>query len=198
MDEMVYRIKLEFEGQKDAAAIQSTLDAIQKEAQKKFEVKLEATQAQAALKNLQANSKDYIKAQTNLKTATLEVNKAVKAKMAEDTKAMQAQAQLTTISKQYKESTAELAKEIRNRNLVEKALADVEKQTSEIQKKVESGALSLTEAERKQTEITKALANQYITLKKQIEAQGKATEEQKKRLKDLEQALDSSREAADS
>ena len=84
MDEMVYRIKLEFEGQKDATAIQSTLDAIQKEAQKKFEVKLEATQAQAALKNLQANSKDYIKAQTDLKTATLEVNQAVKTKMAED------------------------------------------------------------------------------------------------------------------
>ena len=59
------------------------------------------------------------------------------------------------------------------------------------------GALSLSEAE-KQTEITKALANQYITLKKQIEAQGKATDEQAKKLKDLEKSLDSSREAADS
>ena len=114
-----------------------------------------------------------------------------------DEQLLASKAKLSKSNTDIQKSVKELTKEMLYEEKVTRAMADANAYVEKTFAGVAKGALSLSDAEAKLTQNAKAVAQEIMTLKKEIEASGKATAEQTAKLKQLETALDTYKEAAD-
>lgn len=144
-----------------------------------------------AIKNsLVSTQAQTMKLKTDIKASAMEQLKA-------DNDMIQSKGKLSKANTDMQKSVQLVAKEMLHEEKVTRALGDANSYVEKTFAGVSKGALTLADAEQKLTQNAKAVAQEIMSLKKEIEASGKATGDQVAKLKQLESALDTYKEAAD-
>jgi len=141
---------------------------------------------------------NVVKQQTETKMKYMAESKAgAMQELKSDQEYLKSKATLSKANTDLTKATQELSKELLHQEKVTRAMGEANAYVEKTFAGVSKGALSLSDAEAKLTQNAKAVAQEIMSLNKEIDKNGKATSEQTAKLKQLESALDTYKEAAD-